>query len=221
MRLQIIAAAAVGLVAIGTATPSVGQAARAWQGCFVKSDLDDAARIDACTTVINASGQTKSTLFAALQVRGYLHFKARSFDLAIKDYDAAIILNPDSADGYRARASAHAANRDYARAINDFDKAIWIDPSSAMAFYFRGAVWAQKGDLDRAIVDFDQVVENENQVLDLAAQELIGLLDLLHHDRLDPRLGVESGTDLPRRHPAVARPERNRQPRRPADRQHR
>ena len=85
---------------------------------------------------------------------------------ALAEYDAAIRLNPNSAEAYYNRARAKRQSRS---AITDFDEAIQCDPNFADAYFYRGclkdylaqseSVRAVRHDVRRsAIADFDEAI---------------------------------------------------------------
>ena len=90
----------------------------------------------------------------------------RLFDLAIKDHDQAIALEPGSADAYFSRGQTYydrAALEDsedakpwFDRAAADFKKAVERDGRHYMALDLLGLVHVSTGELDMAIGEFTQ-----------------------------------------------------------------
>jgi len=97
----------------------------------------------------------------------------RMFDLAVKDHDDAIRLNPDSAEMYFNRAQAYYDRGTWDlvgqdsigqkdgkpwldRAAADFEKATQKDPRDDRAFDMLGLTHEQNGELDKAIFDYTQ-----------------------------------------------------------------
>ena len=72
---------------------------------------------------------------------------------AIKDYDEAIRLNPQSAEAYYKRGFFYQNLGQGERAIEDFDKAIRIDPQFAKAYSNRAHAYLNKGHYGQAIAD--------------------------------------------------------------------
>jgi tetratricopeptide (TPR) repeat protein len=78
-------------------------------------------------------------------------------EMAIKDYDEAIRLDPQFVAAYASRGLSWCLRGEYAKAIEDCDQAIRLDPKHAPAYLNRGVASCCKKDYDRAIRDFDEV----------------------------------------------------------------
>ncbi|MDR0473388.1 MAG: tetratricopeptide repeat protein [Treponema sp.] len=61
------------------------------------------------------------------------HYKKGNFVRAIKDYDEAIGINPNNAEGFNGRGNAYSRIGGLAMAIRDFERALQINPNSAEA----------------------------------------------------------------------------------------
>jgi tetratricopeptide (TPR) repeat protein len=83
----------------------------------------------------------------------------KKFDLAIKDYDAAIQRSPRKAANYQQRAIAKKISGQLDGAVLDFSRAIKLNPSLASAWMGRGFVWFQKEESARAVADFSEVIK--------------------------------------------------------------
>ena len=55
--------------------------------------------------------------------RGIAYRKKKQYDLAIKDYDQAIRLNPNDSAAFNNRGIAYKKKKQYDRAIEDYDQA--------------------------------------------------------------------------------------------------
>jgi tetratricopeptide (TPR) repeat protein/S1-C subfamily serine protease len=77
---------------------------------------------------------------------------------AIDDYDTAIYINPEYADGYNNRGNAKRDLGDSKGAITDFDTAIRINPKYDKAYNNRGNAKRDLGDKQGAIADFDTAI---------------------------------------------------------------
>jgi len=77
---------------------------------------------------------------------------------ALKDYDEAILLNPQSAEAYYKRGFAYQKLDQGERAIEDFSKAISINPQFAKAYSNRGYAYLGKGQYDMAIADCNKAI---------------------------------------------------------------
>jgi tetratricopeptide (TPR) repeat protein len=83
----------------------------------------------------------------------------QKYDLAIKDYAAAIKLAPKKSSIYQQSAVAWKLSGELARAISEFTKAIDLDSKNIPALMGRGFVWFQLEKSERAIADFSKVIE--------------------------------------------------------------
>ena len=112
-----------------------------------------------CTRAIE-SGKFSGEPLARLYFNRGVEWAAKGdFDRAIADYDAAIKLQPRSADTHFNRATAWASKGDPDRAIADYDAAIKLDPKEPAAYGGRAVEWAVKGDYARAIADYDAAIK--------------------------------------------------------------
>ena len=77
---------------------------------------------------------------------------------AVRDYDDAIRLNPQSAEAYYKRGLFY-QNQNYAeRAMDDFDKAIRIDPQFAKAYGNRAYAYLNQRQYAMAIADCTRAI---------------------------------------------------------------
>ena len=117
--------------------------------------------------------------------RGLIHECRGDYNLAIKDYNKALQLNPRLAQAYHKRAEIYnyyVIDRDpechnYDKAISDYDNAQQFgygyvgtpglgllgigDPTIAL-FFERGKIYAQKEDYDSAIADMSEVISRDD-----------------------------------------------------------
>jgi tetratricopeptide (TPR) repeat protein len=82
----------------------------------------------------------------------------RQFDMALRDYDQAILLDPTSAAGYLNRGRVWRARHEYNHAIADYNEAIRLDPDFANAYNGRGNAWRHMKEYDKAIADYDEAI---------------------------------------------------------------
>jgi tetratricopeptide (TPR) repeat protein len=90
--------------------------------------------------------------------RGLLLLKLKDFVGALKDFDAAISLNPKFASAYIDRAWVKIfVLGDIDSSLADYDKAIELDPSNGAAFFLRGKLRYLNSSLEKqAIADVEQ-----------------------------------------------------------------
>jgi tetratricopeptide (TPR) repeat protein len=112
----------------------------------------------ACTRLLDAlaRGEITGPEGAAVHVASGNHYALRGeADLAIADYDRAIMLDPNRAVAFFNRAGALAASGQIDRALADYDRAIELDPMDADAHVGRGRLHYQKKDYAAAVADYD------------------------------------------------------------------
>jgi tetratricopeptide (TPR) repeat protein len=90
--------------------------------------------------------------------RGNAYTTKGEYDLAIRDYDQSIKLNPMYAKPFNNRGVAYQKKGEYDLAVENFDAAIKIDPNYADAFYNRANTYQKKSDYRRAVEDFDEAI---------------------------------------------------------------
>ncbi len=77
---------------------------------------------------------------------------------AIKDYNAALKLNPDLVEIYSKRGMLKACIEDIQGAYRDFDKMIQINPEHVFAYNNRGSAKASLGDYQGALDDINKAI---------------------------------------------------------------
>jgi tetratricopeptide (TPR) repeat protein len=78
---------------------------------------------------------------------------------ALADYDRAIRLEPDNADGWNERCWARARQGQLRDALTDCNQAIQLKPDYALALDSRGLVYLKMGDFDKSIGDYDAAIK--------------------------------------------------------------
>ena len=91
--------------------------------------------------------------------RGLIKRALKDTKDAIADFDEAIKLQPEEANGYNNRGVAKAQLNDFAGAIADFNKAIKLQPDNARAYNNRGIAKAKLEDYEAAIADYDKALQ--------------------------------------------------------------
>lgn len=80
-------------------------------------------------------------------------------DLAIKELDAAVRLDPKNAIAFSARGAVHFRMKAYDQAIADLDEAIRLEPGKATSgYYVRGSAWYMKKEYAKGVADFDAAI---------------------------------------------------------------
>lgn len=181
--------------------------------CFTvnRTDYDNAdlfdATIQACTRYIKANtGSRRAEGFAS---RASYKHKKGDFKGALKDFDAAIEINPDNAEFYDYRGETRRAMGDDEGAIADYERSIRIDPTYAASYYDYGQALEKQGLVDEAILKYraalkpplERAVKMQERIQkwaqDAARQRLKQLEDRAPEDRA-PEAGTETGNDSER-----------------------
>ena len=91
--------------------------------------------------------------------RGITSLREGNYDLAIRSYDKAIELKPDSIFAYNGRGRAYYEKGDYDRAVTNCTKAIKLKPDYTDAYYNRGMAYYEKDENARAIADHTKAIK--------------------------------------------------------------
>ena len=98
--------------------------------------------------------------FTLAEAYCYRAYDSRNdYDLAIKDYNTAIELNPSFALAYRNRGVTHEREGKVDLAINDYNKVIELNPNSSRAYSDRARAYRNKRETDRAIEDYKKAMD--------------------------------------------------------------
>jgi len=81
------------------------------------------------------------------------------FEKAIEDYNKAIELNPNIAQGYNNRGNAYGKLKEHEEAIEDYNKALEFNPEYAAAYYNRGTAYGKLKQHEKAIEDYNKAIE--------------------------------------------------------------
>src|ERR1700689_2993227 len=119
------------VIALAHPPAASAQDDRSWEAC-AGATATPHERVTACSTVIDAKGETGHKLAAAHCNRGYGLTEKRDFDAPLADLDQAIKIDPAYACAYSNRGRVYAFKHDLDRAIADYDEAIRINPSFAL-----------------------------------------------------------------------------------------
>jgi tetratricopeptide (TPR) repeat protein len=133
------------------------QAPRGWNRCVGHESPD--LVIEGCSEIIEEGQQAPTVLALAHNNRGVAYKIKGEYDLALKDYDHAIQLNPNAASHYNNRGIIYRLKQEYDRAIADYDEAIWLKSDYVAAFYNRALANVDKGEYDHALADFGVVLQ--------------------------------------------------------------
>jgi tetratricopeptide (TPR) repeat protein len=128
---------------------------------------------------------------------GINKLKLKDYYGAIKDFDKAIELNPNSSDVYLFRGGTKSKIEDFTGALIDFNKAIELNPNDANLYIARATAKFMLKDSTSAIMDFNKAIElnpNDAKVY-LARGQLKYILEDKDGACFDWRKAVELGND--------------------------
>lgn len=133
-----------------------------------------------------------------LNNRGRVHYGEKRFAEALRDFDKAIEIHPQSAETYHNRGVVYKVKRQHAKALLDFERALLLNPSYAGAYANRGDIFAFAGQYQRALTNYDtaarldpddgRVYYMRARVHALEARKRETLRDLSRAIELDPSL---------------------------------
>ena len=117
------------------------------QACLGDPSPDN--RLAACAKVL-AQHPANPDYSWAYNTRGNAYFQKNDLTNAIKEYDAAIKLNPKDPQAYNNRGAVHFRQGQFAPAALDYTAALKADPKDAAAYNNRALANFQLGKVDLA-----------------------------------------------------------------------
>ncbi|MCK4850512.1 MAG: tetratricopeptide repeat protein, partial [Phycisphaerae bacterium] len=88
----------------------------------------------------------------------YEYWNKGEYELAIRDFDKAIKLDPSNASAYNDRGLVYLIKDDYDAAIRNFSQAIELNPRNAEPYHNRAVAYCAKEMYDHAIRYFDMAI---------------------------------------------------------------
>jgi tetratricopeptide (TPR) repeat protein len=174
-RLSVFAAFALATVAVMSNAEIVAQTLKEWGQCSGEGKAADVV-INACSGIIQAGQDGPRRLAIAFNNRGDAYKSSGEYDRALKDYEQALLFNPNFASAYNNRGVIYGLKGDYDRAIREYGEAISLDKKFSAAFYNRAIAHLEKGDLDRALDDLATVLRfNAKNALALYGRGVVRL----------------------------------------------
>ncbi|MBE2226408.1 MAG: tetratricopeptide repeat protein [Ignavibacteria bacterium] len=110
-------------------------------------------------TKIIESNPDELTLKVVLNNRGIALQNLGKNDLALKDYQQVIDIDPMHPQSYGNRGNVYDATGNYEKAIADYSKGIELKSDYTDAFYNRGWVYLKTGEYNKAIADFKRLIQ--------------------------------------------------------------
>ncbi|HAX49343.1 MAG TPA: tetratricopeptide repeat protein [Ignavibacteria bacterium] len=110
-------------------------------------------------TKIIESNPDELTLKVVLNNRGIALQNLGKNDLALKDYQQVIDIDPMHPQSYGNRGNVYDSTGNYEKAIADYSKGIELKSDYTDAFYNRGWVYIKTGEYNKAIADFKRLIQ--------------------------------------------------------------
>jgi tetratricopeptide (TPR) repeat protein len=131
------------------------------QACYqaAKAERASSPAIELCTTAIESNLLGRRDLAATKVNRGILHMYDRSYDQALADYEAALVLKPDLGEAQVNRAIALLRmDQGQARtAVDALTKGLELGTNEPeVAHYMRAVAYEILGDAKNAYLDYKQ-----------------------------------------------------------------
>ena len=102
----------------------------------------------------------------AYNIRGIGYAEKGQYQMAIGDYNKALIMDPEYAEALNNRGIAYGASGNYERSFRDFDRALQLKPLFADAYYNRGMIYKTMGKHGEAVNDFTQALNIQEAMAD-------------------------------------------------------
>jgi len=123
-----------------------------------KPDVDKDEAIAACTRLLGRESADSTDTAAYYTNRGGALFTRGDYDLALKDLNEALRLNPRSALASYYRGGAYFHKRDFDRAVADLRQALDLNPNDAMSEYYMGRSLRELGRYDEAVTHLTKAI---------------------------------------------------------------
>ncbi len=123
----------------------------------LSSALQNVKRYDRALAAINRAIEIapRSSWYSN---RGNIYKDLKKSDLALADYNQALVLNPNNPRAYIARADVYEERKEWDLALADYNRAIEIDANFAPAYRSRGYFYMARKQWDLALADFNKAI---------------------------------------------------------------
>jgi tetratricopeptide (TPR) repeat protein len=146
---------AVTLVA-GSSTLAGAQGAASYNDCFGE---DNERRISGCTSLIESGLVANQAEIAGIYSRRALAYSLKGeYATAIRDYDAAIQMQPNFAVALNNRAWAYFRWGKAAAGLPDVEESLRLDPTAGHSLDTRAHIRQIQGDLKGALADYKKAM---------------------------------------------------------------
>lgn len=158
LALAVLVASAYPASAAEIVTTFGGRLAHA---CYqhARANHDSRAAVNDCTSALD-DGLSRRDRAATLINRGIVFLNRRDYTRALNDFDRAVELQPDLAEGHLNRAAALRNTDDAAGAVVSLNRALELGPREpALAYYNRGIAHEDLGEVRAAYQDYRRATE--------------------------------------------------------------
>ncbi len=114
---------------------------------------------------------------------GQRFMEGMKYEAALEQFTKAIDIDPNSPDGYLARAEALEKMAKYDDAYEDIEKALVLDPNSVSVLYQAGRICNLLGRYDEALAHLNRVTAIEKRNKDVYPEKVETLLNLGYYDQ--------------------------------------
>ncbi|MBV8927236.1 MAG: tetratricopeptide repeat protein [Bradyrhizobium sp.] len=119
-------------------------------------------RIAACGRVLDrGERESREERSAAYVNRAFAYNNQHEYDLAIRDLDEAITINPRNSHAFNNRAWAFKQKGDYERALRDYGEALRVEPKNNVARVNLADAFRDKGEYDQSIRICEDALQQE------------------------------------------------------------
>ncbi|NLH38728.1 MAG: tetratricopeptide repeat protein [Elusimicrobia bacterium] len=150
--------------------------------------MEDFDRIEYYTRIIDelsSKNDDNEELFWAYIERGIAYFNNVEYDLAARDFEAAIDINPDEAVSYYNLGIIAKQRNNFDRAVDYFKKVIELDVNNNNAYYELGLVMNEIKNYESALDYFSKAISYGRKTADVFYNRAISFVAL---NRLDEAL---------------------------------
>ena len=162
-RLFVCAAATAALLAAGGAHASVTVIGGGLAEACSKAALQGKTELSferTCTQALESEMLSARDRAGTFVNRGVLRLRRANFEAAIKDFNAAVGLQPNMGEAYVNRGAASIGEHRYAESLPDLNKAISLGVEEpAKAYYNRALAYEGLDDVKSAYFDYQKAVE--------------------------------------------------------------
>jgi len=159
LALGVAAAAALAAPAHALTFVAVGGNASA---CFynASNEVNTLDAVGVCTTALSVERLSARDRAATHVNRGILYLRLGSMDRAMQDFDEAVSLYPELAEGHINRGAAYLRQENWRAAVDAISEGLRHDPENpAQAYYNRAVAYEEMGQLRQAYEDYRRAAE--------------------------------------------------------------